>query len=47
MVGAYAVQNLEPVATEFYAGYRHFDLSRDGADFDPINAVLSGARVKF
>jgi hypothetical protein len=41
------VQNLDPVATELYAGYRHFDLSRDGADFDPINAVLSGARVKF
>jgi hypothetical protein len=46
-VGAFAVQNLDPVATELYAGYRHFDLSRDGADFDPINAVLSGARVKF
>ena len=46
-VGAFVVQNLDPVAAELYAGYRHFDLSRDGADFDPINAVLSGARVKF
>jgi hypothetical protein len=46
-LGAFAVQNLDPVATELYAGYRHFDLSRDGADFEPINAVLSGARVKF
>jgi hypothetical protein len=46
-VGAFVVQNLDPVATELYFGYRHFDLSRDGADFDPINAVLTGARVKF
>jgi predicted porin len=46
-VGAFVVQNLDPVAAELYAGYRHFDLSRDGADFDPINAVLTGARVKF
>ena len=47
MVGAYAVQNLDPVATELYAGYRYHDLSRDDADFEPINAVLTGARVKF
>jgi predicted porin len=46
-VGAFVVQNLDPVATELYFGYRYFDLSRDGADFDPINAVLTGARVKF
>jgi predicted porin len=47
MVGLLAVQTVDPIATDLYFGYRHFDLSRDGADFDPINAVLSGARVKF
>ena len=46
-VGVFVVQNLDPVATEVYAGYRFFNLSRDDADFDPINAVLTGARVKF
>ena len=43
----FVVQNVDPVATEVYAGYRFFNLSRDDADFDPINAVLTGARVKF
>jgi hypothetical protein len=46
-VGVFMVQNIDPVATELYAGYRYDDLSRNNADFDPINAVLTGARVKF
>jgi predicted porin len=46
-VGAFVVQNIDPAATELYAGYRYYDLSRNDADFDPINAVLTGARVKF
>ena len=47
MIGLLAVQTVDPIATDLYFGYRHFDLERDGADLDPINAVLSGARVKF
>jgi predicted porin len=45
--GAFAVQYLDPIATELYVGYRYHHLSRNDADFDPINAVLTGARVKF
>ena len=45
--GAFAVQYLDPVATELYVGYRFHHLSRNDTDFDPINAVLTGARVKF
>ena len=47
VVGAFVVQNLDPAATALYAGYRYYNLSRNDADFDPINAVLTGARVKF
>jgi hypothetical protein len=47
MIGLLAVQTVDQIATDLYFGYRHFDLERDGADLDPINAVLSGARVKF
>jgi hypothetical protein len=44
--GAFVVQNVDRVATEFYIGGRVYDLSR-GAGFRNIVAVLSGARIKF
>ena len=46
-VGAFAVQNLDLLATQLYLGYRYYELDRDGLDLDPINAVMTGARVKF
>lgn len=45
--GVFLVQNVNVIATEFYAGYRHYELDRDGADLEPIDALLTGARVKF
>jgi len=46
-VGAFAVQNVDVIATELYLGYRYYDLDRDGLDLDPVNAVMTGARIKF
>ncbi len=46
-VGAFVVQNIDDLATQLYLGYRHYDLDRDGFDLEPVNAVMSGARVKF
>jgi predicted porin len=42
-----AVQNLTELGTELYIGYRLYSLERPGSDFDEINAVLAGARIKF
>ncbi len=42
-----AVQNLTKLGTELYIGYRLYRLERPGSDFDEINAVLTGARIKF
>ena len=46
-VGLLAVQNVDRIGTELYAGFRNYELDREGEDFDDINAVLVGARVKF
>jgi hypothetical protein len=45
--GIQGVQYVEDWATEYYLGYRWHDLDRDDADFDDINAFMSGFRVKF
>ena len=45
--GAAFVQNFARWGTEYYLGYRNHDLQRPGSDFKPINAVLTGFRVKF
>ncbi len=45
--GAAFVQNFSQWGTEYYLGYRNHDLDRPGSDFKPINAVLTGFRVKF
>jgi len=46
-IGLLAVQNVDRIGTELYAGYRNYDLDRDGENFDDVNALLVGARVKF
>lgn len=46
-VGVVAVQKIDRVGTELYAGLRNFELDRDGEDFDDIDGLLVGARVKF
>jgi hypothetical protein len=42
-----AVQALRDWGTEFYLIYRYHELDRDLTDFDNINVVMTGARVKF
>ncbi len=46
-VGLAAVQTVDRLGTELYLGLRGYDLDRAGADFDPVVAALSGARVRF
>ncbi len=46
-IGLVAVQNIDRIGTELYAGLRNHELDRDGADFDDVNGLLVGARVKF
>ena len=46
----YGFQFVQPIptwGTEFYFGYRNYELARPGASFDNLHAVLAGARVKF
>ncbi len=45
--GLQFVQDFSKWGTECYLGYRNYDLDRSGEDFDSINAVMSGVRVKF
>ena len=46
-VGVAFVQNITDWGTEFYLSYRWHSLDRDNADYDDINGVMAGARVKF
>jgi len=46
-IGAQLVQKLDPWGSEWYLGYRYHTLDRDNENFDDINAVMSGFRVKF
>jgi len=45
--GAQFVQYIKNWGTEYYLGYRLYTLDRDNTDFEDINAVLSGFRIKF
>jgi hypothetical protein len=45
--GAMGVQKIDRWATEYYLGYRYHALDRDNTDFDDINALMTGLRVKF
>lgn len=42
-----AVQAIPTWGTEFYLAFRQYDLDRTGTDYDAVNAILGGARVKF
>ena len=41
------VQDFSKWGTECYLGYRNYDLDRSGTDFNDIDALMSGVRVKF
>jgi len=45
--GAQYVQIIKDWSTEYYLGWRFYKLDRDDSDFEDINAILSGFRVKF
>ena len=45
--GAQLVQYIDKWATEFYLSFRNYDLDRDDTDYEDVNALLSGLRVKF
>ena len=45
--GLQMVQDLQEWGSEAYIGYRFHKLDRNGVDFDKINAIMSGMRVKF
>jgi hypothetical protein len=45
--GLQMVQDLKEWGSEAYLGYRFHKLDRNGADFDNINAIMTGMRVKF
>ncbi len=45
--GLQFVQHFPKWGTEYYLGYRNYDLDRPGTDFNGIDAVMSGLRIKF
>ena len=45
--GLQMVQDLQEWGTEAYLGYRLHKLDRNGVDYDNINAIMTGMRVKF
>ena len=45
--GLVAVQSIEKIGTDFYAGVRNYAYDQNGANFDDILAVMIGTRVKF
>jgi len=45
--GLQMVQDLQEWGSEAYIGYRFHKLDRNGVDFDNINAIMTGMRVKF
>ncbi len=45
--GAQFAQNLEKWGAEYYFGFRYHSLDRDNKDYEDINSILSGFRVKF
>ena len=46
-IGFQMVQDIQEWGTEAYLGYRLHKLDRNGADYDNINAFMTGMRVKF
>jgi hypothetical protein len=41
------VQNIKEWGTELYLAYRLYELDREHEEYEDINAVMSGARIKF
>lgn len=46
-LGGGLVQKVDPLSTDLYVGARNFSYSRSNANFADIQAVITGARVKF
>jgi len=46
-IGAQFVQNFNKWGTEYYLGYRRYSLDRTSTDYEDINALMTGFRVKF
>lgn len=46
-MGLMFVQKLQDWSTEIYAGFRSHDLEREGADYDAVNALMIGTRIRF
>ena len=46
-LGLQMVQDFQEWGTEVYLGCRFHDLDRNGADYDSINSLMAGMRVKF
>lgn len=46
-VGFQIVQDFPEWGSEYYLGYRWHELDRDLTDYDDINALMTGVRVKF
>jgi len=45
--GIQIVQEFKDWGSEYYIGYRNYDLDRDFSDLEDINALMTGVRVKF
>lgn len=46
-IGGAVVQHVRKIATDFYLSARNFSYDQSAANFEDIQAVLTGARVKF
>ncbi|MBU0960520.1 MAG: hypothetical protein KKH60_03255 [Proteobacteria bacterium] len=46
-LGIAYVQNVKDWGTEFYVAYRLHELDRTNHDYDNVNALMAGARIKF
>jgi len=45
--GLLGVQDFTKWGSEYYLGFRNYNLDRPGTDFNSIQSVMSGVRVKF
>lgn len=46
-VGFTCVQKLQDWKTEIYLCIRHFELDREGSNFDDVDSAMAGLRIKF
>lgn len=46
-IGFQCVQKLKDWKTELYLAVRHYELDRDGANYDDVDIALAGLRLKF